>query len=102
MLEGGKPTPLTANQVSPQRLVALTFAFGPMAAGWLVGTHRRSLHLTGAVDFELPAKKALPLWFLVAMECLKRRRKWRVEVHPKLRGGSSYRVFWREKGRYVF
>lgn len=70
------------------------------AAAWLLRGHRRSLHQAGAVDFDVPKGKSAPRWFLVAIDHLRRRAKWRVmEMATAFK--KVYRVVWGERGRYL-
>lgn len=88
-------------------------SFGPRTAAWLVGIPmargtyaqrarqremRRSLRRNGMVDLRLP--ETLPehvrerlRWFFLAVEQLRRRSGWAVEVQTH-RGWRTYRVRW--------
>lgn len=72
--------------------------FGPRTAAWLVMKHRKHFHMRGVFDFKIPAKPTTKQaeklrWFFVAMEFLKRRAGWSVEViaHRRIR---RFRVRW--------
>ena len=72
--------------------------FGPPTAAWLVMKHRRHFHARGAFDFVIPVKTtdedAEKLrWFYIAVEFLRRRAGWSVEVFTH-RGERRFRVRW--------
>ena len=83
------------------RRIALA-STGAQGAAWLVRTHRRGLHRHGVVEFKLPhplpekqsaeAERRVSI-FLWAMEYLKQRRGWSVDVltHRRRR---VWRVRW--------
>lgn len=100
---------------TPQTVARAAFvhAFGPRTAAWLVGgptpretpqrqdrqRHvRRELWSKGVIDFHMPAKlskkQAEELrWFFVAIEHLRQRPKWAVDVLTH-RGRRRFRVRW--------
>lgn len=72
--------------------------FGPSCAGWLVFTHRRQIRKAGAFDVVVPHKDKgeryeVPMWFSLAVECLKRRDGWGVQVLTS-RKERRFRVRW--------
>ncbi len=73
-------------------------AMGASPAAWLLWPYRRQLRTTGAVDFVMPDKLAPARveqhrWFFLAMQHLRRRPLWSVEVGIK-DGKRRYRVKW--------
>lgn len=71
---------------------------GPKCAAWLVRKHRRRIRREGAMPFTIDVNQRTPPWFLVAMQCLRRRAGWNVVV-TELRGTRTYRVEWLGKLR---
>lgn len=56
--------------------------YGVECAGWLLREHRKSIRLTGAIEFKIPKKQAhkTPMWFAIAIRKISRLEKWDVEV----------------------
>lgn len=77
--------------------------FGPRTAGWLIFKYRRVFHKRGIMDFKIPSAAKLAAmpenvregtrWFFIAMDFLKRRPGWGVEVISH-RDERIFRVKW--------
>jgi len=80
--------------------------FGPSCAAWLVGKHRRQIRRTGAVDLHIPWSAELPMWFALAVACLRERAGWDVEEPAPLLLGQrpenrTFRLRWLVKLPYT-
>jgi len=76
-------------------------AAGPPAAAWMLWKYKRSLHTSGAVDFDFTPGDKLPPWFLVAVRCLTLREShWDVVEIIKKDGKRAVRVRWKHWNRY--
>lgn len=72
----------------------LADAHGPQAAAWMLRPRRKSLHVLGCVDFELPFGNKPPRWLQYAVIALKKRtRFWRVKTFTTTKG-TVWRVMW--------
>jgi hypothetical protein len=72
--------------------------YGPRCSAWLVGKYRRQFRLKGVMEFvvpDRPNKKAAAklLWFFVAMDFLRARAGWAVDVQTAKKK-RTYRVRW--------
>lgn len=66
---------------------------GARCAAWLVRRDRVKFRRAGAVTYNIVVEARTPAWFLVAMECLRRRGGWSVVVREQ-HGQRSYHVEW--------
>lgn len=87
--------PATEKEIARAAMVSM---FGPRTAGWLLFQHRKQLHLRGAIDFVVPAKPNKVMaeklrWFFVAMDFLRRRDGWAVDIFAA-KGKRTFRVRW--------
>lgn len=94
------PEPQELDEPTAREIARAFFVenFGPRTAGWLIFKHRRQLHMRGVFDFKVPDRptkeQAEKLrWFFTAMDFLKKRPGWTVDVitHRNVR---SFRVRW--------
>ena len=71
----------------------LVDTFGPQCAAWLVRKHRAQFHRAGALDVVVPKGVEPKPWFEIAVEFLRARKDWSVDVSTH-RGERVYRFRW--------
>ena len=74
--------------------------FGVSCAAWLVWAHRRQLRRAGVVDLVIPGSADTPMWFALAVEYLRGRAHWAIDV---LAQGDvrTFRLRWLVKRPYT-
>lgn len=97
MVEGTKTVEVELDEFTPAAIrEAYVVRFGPTCAAWLVRDldrrrKRSRKPFEDVFDMHLPAGVEEPAWFQVALECLRRRKRWVVVVQT-CRGEKRYRL----------
>jgi len=104
----GPPGIETSNIDSALARQLMVSRFGPRCAAWLVGApwhkdggskRRAKFHRRGQTDVVVPdvdragAPLELPMWFSLAIDFLKARKGWSIDV-LRHRGERRYRIKW--------
>ena len=86
---------------SPKEFDRMVRMFGPKCAAWLVKAKKHSFKQVGGVDFISPRSKEEPLWFRLAMKCLRNRPSFEVKIlsHPDR---LVYQVRWLRWGGRMY
>lgn len=91
--DSGDPDTRLARQLMVER-------FGPECAAWLVRDRKRALRKAGAFDVIVDAGVEPRPWFDIAIDFLRERRDWSVDVQTH-QGLRRFRVRWHAWGRYA-